>query len=245
MNRVNGYGERLVAVMLVLGATLAVAMPVAASMIEKTGTFGGLTVTYKVVLPDGFDAAKEYPVVVVFTGGPQLLRMAESTLNADWRTEAERRGYIVVSPATPNGDMFYAGADRIFPDFFDQLLRDYKVKGRTFHIAGHSNGGFSAFHIAGKYPRYVATVTGYPGLFNGAADYARAPALKGVCLFMHAGERDPWWVKGMEEQSRELKGKGYRVSITVEPKQSHRIRAAEVNLSPRLFDEIESCQPAR
>jgi len=138
--------------------------------------------------------------------------------------------------------LFFEGADRVFPDFFTQLLRDYKVKGRKFHIAGHSNGGSSAFHIAGKFPQYVATVTGYPGLFNGAADYARAPALKGVCLFMHVGERDSGWMQAMDDQARDLKRQGYRISITVEPNQVHRIKAAEVNLSPRLFNEIESCK---
>ena len=42
-----------------------------ADMIEKSGRFGGLQVTYKVVLPAGYDAARTYPVVLVFTGGAQ------------------------------------------------------------------------------------------------------------------------------------------------------------------------------
>lgn len=237
--------QPLIGCLAAAGLLLAVAAPAAAEMLEKTGRFGGLSMTYKVVLPDGYDPTREYPAVVVFTGGPQQLRGAENTVNSDWRAEAERRGYIVISPATPNGEMFYAGADRVFPAFFDQLLRDYKVKGRKFHIAGHSNGGFSAFHVAGQHPRYVATVTGYPGLFNGDADLAKAPALKRVCLFMHVGDRDPWWLAGMEQQAQTLKRQGYRITIAVEKNQSHRLRAADVNLSARLFDEIAGCQAAR
>jgi hypothetical protein len=32
------------------------------------------------------------------------------------------------------------------------------------------------------------------------------------------------------------------IRIAVEPNQVHRLKAQEINLSPRLFDEIESCR---
>src|SRR4026209_482963 len=113
----------------------------AAEMIEKSGTFGGLKVTYKVVLPGRYDPGRAYPAVLVFTGGPQTLQMAGSTLETDWRTEAERRGYIIISPGSPNGDLFFEGADKIFPAFLDAILRDYRIRDGKLHIAGHSNGG--------------------------------------------------------------------------------------------------------
>ena len=50
----------------------------------------------------------------------------------------------------------------------------YKVQGGKMHVAGHSNGGLSAFHVASKYPNYFATVTGYPGLLDGLVIYNRA-----------------------------------------------------------------------
>ena len=102
-------------------------LPARGEVLEKTGTFAGLRVTYKVVLPAAYDASKTYPLVLVFTGGPQTLQIATSTVEADWRAEAERRGYIVVAPASPNGELFFEGADRIFPSFLDQMLRDYHV----------------------------------------------------------------------------------------------------------------------
>jgi len=210
-------------------------------MIEKHGTFGGLNVTYKVVLPDGFDPARAYPAVLVFTGGPQTLQMAGNTLEADWRREGERRGYLLFSPGTPDGSLFFEGADRIFPEFLDRILHDYKIAGGKLHVAGHSNGGLSAFHVAARYPQYFTTLTGYPGLLDGP-DQAKAGAIKPMCVFMHVGDRDSGWMPAMQEQAAALKRQGFRIQIAVEKNQVHRLKAAEINLSARLFDEIESCK---
>ena len=214
------------------------ARPAHGDVLEKTGTFAGLRVTYKVVLPTGYDASKTYPLVLVFTGGPQTLQIAASTVDADWRAEAERRGYIVVAPASPNGELFFEGADRIFPAFLDQMLRDYHVG--NVHVAGHSNGGLSAFHIAARYPKYFSTVIGYPGLLDGP-DKALANAIKDKCLFMHVGDRDSGWMPAMQEEAKDLTSRGFRIRITIEKGQVHRLKAQEIDLSRRLFDEIESC----
>jgi poly(3-hydroxybutyrate) depolymerase len=211
-----------------------------AEVIEKSGRFGGLQVTYKVALPPGYTAGRPYPVVLVFTGGGQTLQGAEGTIAADWREQAEKRGYVIVSPGTPNGNVFFEDADRIFPDFLDMIVREYKPAGGKFHVAGHSNGGLSAFHVAAKYPAYFTTVTGYPGLLNGP-ELSKAAALKPLCLYMHVGDRDGGWMSEMQRQAAELKRQGYRIAITVEKNQIHRLKAQEINLSPRLFDEIESC----
>jgi poly(3-hydroxybutyrate) depolymerase len=216
--------------------------PAAAELVEKTGKFGGLSLTYKVVLPNGYDASRTYPVILVFTGGAQQLRGAESTLTTDWRSEAERRGYVVISPGTPNGSLFFEDADRVFPEFLDQILRDYRARGGKLHVAGHSNGGLSAFHVATKFPAYFTTVTGYPGLLDGQPSPSSLLALKPLCLFMHVGDRDTGWMSAMQQQADRLKAQGYRISFTIEKGQEHRLRAAEINLSPRLFDEIESCR---
>jgi poly(3-hydroxybutyrate) depolymerase len=221
---------------------LAWATPAFADLVEKSGRFGGLPLTYKVLLPPGYDAARTYPAVLVFTGGPQQLRGAENTVNADWRAEAEKRGYIVISPGTPDGSLFFERADRVFPEFLAAILRDYKVRGGKLHVAGHSNGGLSAFHVAAKYPQYFLTVTGYPGLFQSASDPDRISVLKPMCLFMHVGDQDPSWSSAMEQQAERLQKQGFRIRYQVEKNQVHRLRAAEIDLSRRLFDQIEGCK---
>jgi poly(3-hydroxybutyrate) depolymerase len=213
-----------------------------AELVEKTGRYGGLPLTYKVLLPPGYDAGKTYPAVLVFTGGPQQLRGAENTVNTDWRAEAEKRGYIVISPGTPNGSLFFEAADRVFPEFLDAIVRDYKVRGGKLHVAGHSNGGLSAFHVAAKYPQYFLTVTGYPGLFQSESDRSRIDVLKPMCLFMHVGDQDPSWASAMQLQFERLQKQGFKIRYAVEKNQVHRLKAAEINLSQRLFDQIEGCK---
>jgi predicted esterase len=192
-------------------------------------------------LPNGYDPARTYPGVLVFTGGPQTLQMAGNTLESDWRSEAERRGYVVVSPGTPNGSLFFQDADRIFPDFLNAIVRDYKIRDGKLHIAGHSNGGLSAFHVASRYPKYFTTLIGYPGLLD-TSEPARMQALKPLCIFMHVGDQDGGWMGAMQREAETMRQQGFKIRITVEKNQVHRLRAQEINLSSRLFEEIESCK---
>jgi hypothetical protein len=59
---------------------------------------------------------------------------------------------------------------------------------------------------------------------------------------MHAGSLDVEWSTAMREQSDQMKADGYHIKFTMEPGQTHRLKAAQINLSQRLFDEIESCR---
>ena len=228
----------------VILAALALALtPVwaSASVVEKQGTFNGVTVHYKVVLPDNYDASREYPTILAFPPGGQDMRAVDSRIQANWRAEAERRGYVVVSPAAPNGELFFEEGSRVFPAFIDQIFKDYKVKGGKLIVAGASNGGLSAFHIASRYPKYVRTLVGYPGLLEEATPAAIA-ALKPMCIYMHVGGDDTGWRSEMQSQSAELKRAGLNVTFTVEPGQPHMIATLAGDGAKRLFDEIEACK---
>ena len=221
-------------------ALLAVTGAAKAQIVGKSGRFAGLVVDYKVSLPPGYSPAKAYPLVLLFTGGGQSLQAAQNSIEQDWKAEADKRGYIVISPAAPGGALFFQGGDAVFPAFLDMIRRDYKIVGKI-HIAGHSNGGLSAFHVAAEYPSYFSTVTGYPGLYE-EIDGAPMGVLRPLCLYMHAGDRDEEWSTAMRQQMEEMRGAGYRIKFTLEKGQAHRLKAAEINLSKRLFDEIESCR---
>lgn len=200
------------------------------------------------ILPDGYDAAKAYPAVLAFPGGPQTMGIVEGTVERNWREQAKKRGYIVAVPAAPNGELFFEGGARVFPEFIIELMTDFKVEGGKFHIAGMSNGGLSAFHIAASYPQYFLSVTGFPGyLIEPTA--ARVKALSGLCINMHAGEDDPEWRDAMKEQAEEFRALGYKVRFTVEQGQPHILQTLAGGGAARLFDQFEEaqhgCQPSK
>jgi poly(3-hydroxybutyrate) depolymerase len=210
-----------------------------AEVVSKTGTFSGIKVEYKVVLPNGYDPAKAYPAILGFAGGGQEMRIVDGVIKDHFKNEAERRGYIVIIPAAPNGQLFFEGGDRIFPAFLDQMLRDYKVETGKFHIAGRSNGGLSAFHIAASYPKYFRSLTGFPGLLDPATN-ARIEALRPLCgIYMHVGENDSGWRQAVKDQSEMLRQKGFKVHFTIEPGQEHSLETLAGAGSKRLFDQME------
>src|SRR5215813_15150382 len=91
--------------------------PLRAEVLEGTKTVGGATVHYKTVLPKGYDPAKAYPAVLAFGGGPQTMNTVDNILNRNFRAEAEERGYIVIAPAAPDGQLFFEEGARVFPEF--------------------------------------------------------------------------------------------------------------------------------
>jgi poly(3-hydroxybutyrate) depolymerase len=134
--------------------------------------------------------------------------------------------------------MFVDDGARVFPKFLDQLLSDYKIRDSKFHIAGMSNGGRSAFHIAASYPRYFWSVTGFPGYLPDATP-ERVAALANMCINMHVGELDSGWRQQMQEQAAEFRAKGMTVRMTVEKGQSHVISSLTGEGAARLFEEID------
>lgn len=226
----------IVIVLLVIPDSLALA-----ATFHERSSFSGLTMEYAVVLPDDYDEDRSYPAVLAFPGGGQSMRIVDSMVAANWRDEAQSRGYIVISPAAPDGELFFRGGDVVFPAFLEQLLKDYKIADGKFHVAGISNGGISAFHIAASYPDYFLSVTGLPGYLPAVSD-KRIAALAPLCLYMYVGERDRGWLRSMERQAEALRERGHRVELWIEPGEGHVMSTLTGTGSARLFDNFEEAE---
>ena len=213
-----------------------------AEVLDKSKNIAGTTVQYKVILPANYDPAKAYPAVLAFGGGPQTMNVVENSIRRNWRDEAERRGYIVFLPAAPGGDLFFEGGERIFPEFLDEILKEYKIADGKFHIAGISNGGISAFHIAALHPRYFLSITAFPGFLPEATD-ANIKAISKLCINMHVGEFDQLgWESPIERQANALKQMGLNVRFTMEKGQPHRLETFAGEGAKRLFDQFEEAR---
>ncbi len=206
---------------------------------EKTKKVAGVMVHYKVVLPNGYDPAKTYPAILAFGGGPQTMNTVDSLLDRNLRAEAEKRGYIVVAPAAPNEELFFEDGARIFPEFLKLILADYKIQDSKFHIAGQSNGGIAAFHVAAANPQYFLSVTAFPG-YMWEPSTAKLQTISKMCVFMYVGENDPYmWHSEMKREVEWLNSKGTVASYTVEKGQPHRMETLAGANAGRLFDGFE------
>jgi poly(3-hydroxybutyrate) depolymerase len=229
--------------MLVSSAAIVTAMcavqPAQAELLEKTRQVSGVTVRYKVVLPSGYDPAKTYPAILAFGGGPQTMNMVDGVLNRNFRAEAEKRGYIVVAPAAPDDQLFFEDGARIFPEFLKMILADYKIQDNRFHIAGPSNGGIAAFHVAAANPQYFLSVTAFPG-YMWEPSAAKLQAISKMCVFMYVGENDEYrWHPEMLKEAELLRSKGTVARYTVEKGQPHRLETLAGPNAGRLFDGFE------
>jgi predicted peptidase len=227
---------------LMLALVILMAVPAEADILDKTMAIGNTTVHYKVVLPKNYDASKTYPAVLGFGGGPQTMNVVDSVIARNFRDEAEKRGYIVVVPAAPNDELFFEGGERIFPEFLKKILADYKIRDNKFHIAGPSNGGIAAFHVASLNPDYFLSITAFPG-YLWEETPAHIQAISKMCISMFVGELDPMgWQPLMQKQTAEFRAKGMTATYTVEKGQPHRLETLAGPNAARLFDIIDQAK---
>ena len=229
--------------MLALAAMAASVMflirPLQAEVLEQARKVGDTTVQYKTVLPNGYDAAKAYPAILALGGGPQTMNTVDSVLNRNLRAEAEKRGYIVVAPAAPEGEPFFEEGARVFPEFLQMILADHKIQDNKFHIAGPSNGGIAAFHVAAANPQYFLSVTAFPG-YMWEPTAAKLQAISKMCVFMYVGELDPYmWHGEMRREAEFLRSRGTLARYSVEKGQPHRLDTLAGANAGRLFDGFE------
>jgi poly(3-hydroxybutyrate) depolymerase len=198
----------------------------------------GVEVDYRLVLPNDFDPAQTWPAILVLGGGPQTMRTIRGTLDRNFREPAEELGYIVIGPAAPDGELFFRDGARVIPDLLDAVLAEFNIRDNRFHIAGPSNGGIAAFHVAAMYPEYFASVTAFPGYLWQPTNY-KLDALSGICVFAYIGEDDEYpWHEEMRRQVEYLAERGTLARFEIESGQPHRLETLSGRGAHRLFENF-------
>jgi predicted esterase len=170
------------------------------------------------------------------------MNTVDGILMRNFRAEAEKRGYIVVAPAAPDGELFFESGARVIPEFLKMVLADYKIEGGKFHIAGPSNGGIAALHLAAANPQSFLSVTAFPG-YMWQPTQARLEAVSKMCVFMYVGERDDYmWHGEMKKEAEFLRARGAVARYTVEKGQPHRLDTLAGANAGRLFDGFEEAR---
>ena len=220
----------------VLLGALVVSGAAPAKVLHQTMRVEQTLVHYEVVLPEPYDAQRAYPTILAFGGGPQTMDVVERLVERTFRDEAEKRGYIVVLPVAPDGELFFEEGARIFPAFLQQILSTYKVEDAKLLAAGPSNGGISAFYIAARYPEFFRSITAFPG-FLPEPTPAQIRAIAGMCIHMFVGEFDELgFGQPMQQEAEVFRRQGLALTYSTEKGQPHRIATLTGSGAARLFD---------
>jgi len=153
----------------------------------------GSEIEYALLTPEGFEIGDSAPVLVALPPGGQNLGLAQSVLDDTYRTEALARGWVVVSPAAPDGTLYFQGSEVLIPSLLDWVETWVTPEGGAVHLAGISNGGRSAFRVAVQNPDRVASLVVFPG-FPDDQDLAGLEAIAGIPIHMFVGGNDTGWI---------------------------------------------------
>jgi len=203
-----------------LGSLHASAQPIEPEYRELT-LEDGSTLAYAVALPEGFDASKYYPLLLAMPPGPQNREMVRAGLDRYWGRQATSRGWVVVSPVAPEGQLFFRGGERFLPALIRRLRIDFRIEENRIHLAGASNGGLSAFRIAIAQPGEFRSLTVLPGYPPTDEDFAGLAKLSGMTIHLFVGGEDRAWLEQTERTAKQLGELGIACSKTVLPGEGH------------------------
>lgn len=184
-------------------------------------TADGGRLRYALALPDGFERSNTYPALLAFPPGPQTEPMVEAGFSRYWGEQASARGWIVVSPVAPDGQLFFRGGEMRILALMDHMASEFQIEGGRFHVAGSSNGGLSAFRVALEHPSRVQSLIVLPGGPPTEGDVGMLRRLGGIPIRMFAGARDTEWVRLMEDTEERLKALGIAVETITFPGEGH------------------------
>jgi len=180
----------------------------------------GTEITYGLILPDGFDPAEEYPVLLAMPPGGQGTELTLSLAESTYAPEALARGWVVITPAAPGGTLFFQGSERFIGEFLDAHAW-IRPEGGRYHLAGVSNGGRSAFRVAALDPDRFASLLVYPGFPSSEADRQALPDLASIPIAMFVGGEDSGWIEPMVEARDTLESLGASVAFEIREGEGH------------------------
>lgn len=201
------------------------------------------SISYAIQLPAGFDAQKEYPVLVAFPPGEQDRAAVDKGMTAYWSAGALKNGWIVVSPVSPRGSGAIGGTALQMPELLDTLAKEFKFEGGLVHVAGASGGGRNAIKFASEHPKRCASLTTLPGRVDDEQAVMRLNKLRSMPVRMFVGSEDESW-KGVSERIvKRLTGIEGDAKLYVLEGQGHEL--GEPLTSETLFELLEAMRPGR
>lgn len=224
-----------------LAAAAVVAAPVVAAsppMLEhRTFTaHDGTRIPYVLVSPQGDGPA---PALLALPPGAQDEAMVDWAVERYWRY-GPAAGWIVACPAAPPGGWDAPLGKRYALDLMREIADGARIEGGRFHLAGISNGGAAAFHLATDLPDRFQSLTVLPGMPQGVAPYRRLERLGDMPVTMFVGEHDTGWLSGARRTAERLRRTVTPVSLVVVPGEGH---VLESLMGGAVFERLDRLRP--
>ncbi len=198
----------------------------------------GVSIDYVVSAPPGFTAGDEAPLLLAFPPGGQDIDLTISLMQGTYHSEAQRLGWVVVSPAAPAGQLFFQGSEALVPGFLDWVETWVSPEGGAPHVAGVSNGGISTFRYGAENPDRVRSMIAFPGFPRSEEDQAALAELTDVPVRIFVGGEDTGWIPQAEETVATLSGLGGDAEVTIFPGEGHVMRSTSDGTI--IFELLES-----
>lgn len=202
----------------------------------------GTTLSFQLFVPRGFTPQSSAPVLLALPPGGQTARNVTETMQGVYIAEAARRGWVVVSPIAPGGVKFFEGSESLIPELMAEVMVMVLPEGGRPHLAGMSNGGISAFRIAGENPDNYASITVFPGFPQTGDDKRALRDLTDIPITLFAGSTDTAWVDAAEDTAERLEDLGANVTLQVVPGAGHLLQS--LWQGDRLWDTFAAARLA-
>jgi len=213
---------------------------VAETKVQKLKINGEEILQYTLIIPDK-DDGPAHPLLLALPPGRQNADMVQAGIELYWH-EAANRDWIVVSPAAPEGMMFFTGAEKYLPALISEVGGKFKIEGKKVHVAGISNGGRSTFRFALDHPQQVQSMLTIPGMPPEDNDMKHLDRLAGIPIVMYVGAEDKAWADRDRKTSVLLNKLAIRHELHIIPGTGHIMRSIS---GKTLFDTLDTFRPGR
>ena len=157
----------------------------------------GDTLSYRLLTPEGYDPDKSYPLLVSLHGGTGYgtdnIRQLASWEIKELTGPQNRKKYpaFILAPQISHGNSWgglpqLVTRDTIVFDLLRALKTEFSIDPTRIYVAGHSLGGYGAWHFIGTFPGMFAAAVP----LSGAGDPALAKNGVNVAVWAFHGETD-------------------------------------------------------
>ena len=193
----------------------------AGGVAQGTVEINGVAIDYVTSTPDGFEIGNDAPLLLAFPPGPQDLGLTQSIVQGTYNAEAQRLGWVVISPAATDEGLYFQGSEELVPGLLDWVETWVTPEGGAPHVAGISNGGISAFRYSALNPDRVQSLITFPGFARSSEDQAALSELADIPVRLFVGGLDTGWISPAEEAVASLTGFGGDAELTVFEGEGH------------------------